>query len=348
MTKRIAVCVAFLSALCAAPSSASEQDLGQAFSELGGAIKSRPIQSARPPSSGGGEPVRILSWNVRTFGRRIKEERAAAFESILSRLFSENRNTKVLAVQEVSNEGGSTNFDAMLPGRDARWAPSFQNTSDSQDNAIFAREGAEVHCEKFVFDVGSAKSKHPARAAHIRIGDLDFTLVTLHLAFKNGDADDSRRELRHALNWLKKYLAEKTNDPDVILAGDFNLPTRAGKQISVRASEGKWAPIEDTLDTYPEFKDGGLVALVDDLTSRRQGETANNYDHFLITGDLAREEYVEGSAGVVDDETINRVEGQRDVLASDHLPISARLRTGGQGADGRLIHLDGPGTFCEQ
>ena len=347
MMKRIAVCVAVLSALCAGSSFASDNDLSQAFGDLSGAVQSKAIKSVRPPSSGGGEPVRIISWNVRTFGRRVKEERAAAFDSILSRLFNQNRNAKVLAIQEVSNEGGNTHFDEMLPGEDSRWNPSFDNTEDSQDNAFYTREGVEVDCERFVFDSGSAKSKHPARAAHMRIGDFDFTIVTLHLAFKNGDADDSRRELRHALNWLKTYLADKGNDPDVILAGDFNLPTRAGKTRSVRSSEGKWAPIEDTIDTYPEFKEGGLVALVDDLTSRRKGTPANNYDHFLLTKD-ALEEYVDGSAEAVDDESINRIEGQRGINASDHLPISARFRTGGSGADGRVIHLDGPGRFCEQ
>jgi exonuclease III len=365
MSKRIAVCAVLLSALIGSASaqplalgpassddtpsfSGSGTDLGQAFGELGGALKARPIKSVRPPSSGGGEPIRIISWNVRTFGRSVKEERAAAFDSILSRLFSENHNAKVLAIQEVSNEGGSTNFNEMLPGGDSRWNPSFDNTEDSQDNAFYTQTGVQVDCEKFVFDSGSAKSKHPVRAAHMRIGDLDFTILTLHLAFKNGDADDSKRELRHALNWLKGYLADPTNDPDVILAGDFNLPTRAGKAQSVRSSEGKWSPIEDVLETYPEFKDGGLVALVDDKTSRRKGEAANNYDHFIVTKDLYNEEYVVGSAGIVPTSTINRVEGQRGVMASDHYPISARFRIGGEGGDSRVIHQDGPGRFCEQ
>ncbi|MBI5210199.1 MAG: hypothetical protein HY927_09545 [Elusimicrobia bacterium] len=341
----------------AGPGAGFEKDVGKAFDDLSNATKAGALGKGTQDQAPAPQPLRIISWNIRVFGRGVKPEREAAVDSILERMFSEGHSGKVLAIQEVANEGGEGKFDEALPGKDSSWTPSFENTADSQDNAFFVRTGVEVDCERFLFKEGSLKSLHPARVAHVRVGDLDFTIVTLHLSFRNGDPQDSKRELRHVLRWLREYLSDPANDPDVVVAGDFNLPTRRGKESSARSREAAWTPIEDIIEDYPEFRRGPaagqdapgkteLFALVDDLTSRRKGEPANNYDHFILTGDLYREEYVEGSAGVVEPALIERAEGRHDVVASDHFPISLRLRTGGAGNDGEPIRPDGPGRLC--
>lgn len=353
-----------------APSGADAPALGPGFeANLSGVLEgvrsarpSRPLGAVRPEDMlGHGEPIRIVSWNLMNFGEGIAPERLKAYKSILEHMFTDSRSAKILAVQELgSKDRGAQQFDELLPGRDGRWNVGFGDTSDFQDNGFFTRKGIVVNCQKTLFKEGSAKSWHPARLAHMRAGNFDFTMVTLHLAFAKDEPGRTQRELKHVLDWLKEYLADPKNDPDVIITGDFNLPTRKGKEQSARGSQEKWTPIEDIIDAYPEFrseteangtgarKPTALYALVDDLTSRSDGEPANNYDHFIMTGDVYDEEYVQGSAGMIPPNYIHRVEGGRDVLVSDHYPITARFRSGGPGNDGKNIMPDGPGPVCGQ
>jgi len=295
---------------------------------------------------------RILSWNVQTFGK-LKPEREAAYE-MLGEMFSSKRSSKVLALQEVANDKGSDTFSDLLPGGGKRWNKSFQNTSDSQDNGFYTQKSVEVECDEFLFareneDGGydrDDKAQHPVRAAHMRVGDFDFTLITLHLTFKGGDTNASGEELKDILRWLENYFDNPENDPDVILAGDFNMTTRAG------ATSSRKVTLEDIIEQFPTFQrtydaDGKrvpkkteLIALVDAPTSRHKGETKNNYDHFIVSGDVYDEEYVGGSAGPIPAAFIEAAEKAHDVYVSDHLPISAGFLSKGTGNDGETIRSD--------
>ncbi len=361
---------AFLFAQDQAPAPAPVDSLGPGFeANLSGVLEgvraarqARPLGTIRPEDAlGHGEPIRIVSWNLMNFGDGIAVERLKAYKSILEHMFTDSRSAKVLAVQELgSKERGAEKFGDLLPGKEGRWNIGFGDTDDFQDNGFFTRKGIVVNCQKTLFKEGSAKSWHPARLGHMRAGNFDFTMVTVHLAFGKDQPGRTQREMKYVLDWLKEYLADPKNDPDVIITGDFNLPTRKGKEGSRRSSQGKWTPIEDIIDEYPEFrseteangngvrKPTALYALVDDQTSRADGEPANNYDHFLLTGDAFDEEYVEGSAGMIPPKFIHRVEGSRDVVVSDHYPITARFRSGGPGNNGKVILPDGPGPVCEE
>ncbi len=327
------------------------------------AEQARPLTEPRPVSPAGAKDplTRIVSWNIQTWGSNVKEGRRQAYQAILGHMFSEGRSAQVLAVQEVAHAAGAENFTGLLPGGADRWNLSFEDSKDSQDNGFYTLKGVEVDCDRLLFlgtgtageEADKGRSLHPARMAHVRVGDFDFTIITLHLTYQDGDADASKRELKEILKWLEGYFATKGHDPDVILVGDFNLPTRRGKSLSNRASEGGWMPVEDILEEHPLFrreldrqgrrkaKATELTAFVDELTSRHQGEPANNYDHFIVSGDLLDEEFIQGSAGPIPANFLHAVEKEKGVYVSDHYPISAGFRTGGKGNNGRKIKRDG-------
>ncbi len=296
---------------------------------------------------------RIISWNVQTFGN-LNPKREAAYD-MLGEMFSKKRSAKILALQEIANDTGSKKFSELLPGGEDRWNKGFQNTNDSQDNGFFTQKSVGVDCEEFLFAREDEEGRHrrrgdravhPVRAAHMRVGDFDFTLITLHLTFKGGKTAASAEELKHILRWLEDYFDNPENDPDVILAGDFNMTTEAG------ATKANKATLESVINGFPTFnrvydKDGKrvpkateMIPLVDVPTSRYKGEPKNNYDHFIISGDVYDEEYVGGSAGPIPSDFIKAVEKIHDVYVSDHLPISAGFLSKGVGNDGRAIHPD--------
>jgi len=55
---------------------------------------------------------------------------------------------------------------------------------------------------------------------------FDFTLVVVHLkAFSDFESTQTRKQQLEMLgNWVQTYLQDQNNDPDLILAGDFNEP----------------------------------------------------------------------------------------------------------------------------
>ena len=298
---------------------------------------------------------RIISWNVQTFGK-IKPEREAAFE-MLGAMFSSNRSAKILALQEVANDTGLGKFGDLLPGGKERWSGTFQNTNDSQDNGFFTQKSVTVDCEEFLFaredEDGRWRrrpelQKHPARAAHMRVGDFDFTLITLHLTFAAGETDKSGEELRNIFRWLEDYFDNPANDPDVILAGDFNMTTQKGKGDS----SSKKPVLEDIINDFPTFarmydsngkhvpRPTELISLVDVPTSRYKGSPRNNYDHFILSGDVFYEEFAHGSAGPIPSDFIEAAEKAHNIYVSDHLPISAGFQSTGAGNDGEAIKTD--------
>lgn len=291
-----------------------------------------------------GDVFQIVSWNV----QGASESRGEAAAAVLQEAAGLLSDMRVLAAQEVANARAAERLRGALPRGD--WSLSFSDTSNAQDNALLIR-GAQLFCQGPLF---AGRTAHPIWAARVRMGDFDFTLVTLHLAYRKGDASAAADELRLVLDWAAKRLAEPGRDPDLVIAGDFNLPTNKGKLASKRGGQASWTPIEELISEHPQLrpengllgrqpKASELIALVDEPSTRSRGSeaTANNYDHFLISGDVFDEEYVHASARAMPAEKVSAAERRAGRRASDHVPIAASFRMRGLGNDGRPIALDG-------
>ena len=354
MLRRWCALTAFL--YMAAPAR-GEEALSEPFAGLSSDVRSESAglneRAATPKAR---RPVvRIISWNVQAFGGNIQPEREAAFDEILGQMLSETRTARILSFQEIANGTGAAKIAGTLPGGGERWSGSFTNTDSAMDNGFFTERQVGKDCERPLFaaqDEGGRwrrdreKMMHPPHAAHMRVGDFDFTLVSVHLTFGGADRSGTARELGTLLDWVAQYLAKPGADPDVIITGDFNMPTRAGR------TDERGSTVEDVLTAHPAFGKApsgagqpmpswGLVPMVDSPTSRSKGKPVHNYDHFIMTGDAYNEEYAAGSAGGVPAEFIGAVEQRRGVQVSDHLPISAGFYTSGLGNDGRPIAPDG-------
>lgn len=295
------------------------------------------------------EEFRIISWNIQTFGRKVNPKRLAAYREILGHMFSTNRSAKIIAVQELSNAHGAAKFSELLPGGGERWNLSFQDTNDSMDNGFFSQKEVKIACEGFLFakpdrDDGDRyvrnprKALHPVRYAYMSIGDFDFTAINLHLTFRGGDKSASFEEFKNVLQWIKKYMLGPGADPDIIIMGDFNLDAAS---LNRRINYYKLFRPRKEAGGRRMAKQTELIALVTEKTSRgTDGSPVNNYDHFILSGDVFDEEYAEGSAGPVPPNFIHKVEKNQGVYLSDHYPISARFKFTGTGNDGRAIKAD--------
>lgn len=267
---------------------------------------------------------RLVSWNIQTFGD-VSDKRLKVIKPAYAAVLSTD--VFVLASQEIANEGGLGLFTSLLPG--GTWKASFEDTPDSQDNGIFFKVGhATMTAQGFLFvnpktgKPEKTKAVHPIRWAHLRVNDFDFMLLSLHLTFKSGDARASKAELFALLDWLKDYLKRPDHDPDIIIAGDYNLPSDKGKGLSQRSNVKSWLPIESMINEHGTFVEDSnrLLVLIDEPTSRPDKKPANNYDHFIMTQSAFKKLI---RAGRVPITLIDATDKGKDGRVSDHYPIEA-------------------------
>ena len=284
------------------------------------------------PAGDGANVGRLVSWNVQTLGKKASKGKRDALRLGLGRALA-GAGPSILAAQEVANDKGAETLSRQLPNEGRGWTMSFEDTSDSMNNAIYTGPGVRLDCSG---NLNLEGVRHPPHMAHVTVGDADFTVLSVHLSYNKGDAASSADELKIIMAWVRAEAAKPGADPDFIIAGDFNLPTGRGKELSARSADRSWEPIEEALGA-------GFTALVDEPTSRRgREESANNYDHFLVSDDFLDEELI--AAGAVDEREVVMAERSAGTRASDHFPIALTFRKSGAGPNGKAIALDGAST----
>jgi exonuclease III len=303
-------------------------DLSDTFRDLWNRFRGRPAPQA--PAGDDAALGRLVSWNVQTLGKKASQAKQDALRLGLGRALR-GAGTTVFAAQEIANDAGAEILARALPDGGRGWETSFEDTPDAQDNGLYFSRGVQVDCAATLSIEGV---EHSPRMAHVKIGDADFTVLSVHLSYAKGDATASNAELALILGWIREKMAKPGADQDFVIAGDFNLPTRRGKALSARSGDRSWDPLEDTIGD-------GFEALVDEPTSRRGREAAaNNYDHFIVSRHFADSLLV--VAGAVDEAEVALAERETGVRASDHFPIAMTFRKAGAGRDGKPIATDGP------
>jgi uncharacterized protein (TIGR03437 family) len=289
----------------------------------------------------------LVCWNVQVGGVSTSPTatRPPMVRDALHKMFGGSY--QVLAAEEVSSTDNADVMIELLPGSGPEWKYSFFDSTDTMDNGIWYRRSVVLGASAPLFVTAEANSAgkivtdptralHPPIAAHVAVGDFDFTLINIHLRFDDGDTEQAARELRVLLDYLDSYFQQPGHDPDVIICGDFNTPSLLSGQ---RGKGG--ITVDGVIDADPRFQTGErrLAVAVHEPTSRTSaangGEPANNYDHFIFSADVM-EELVQArrvSTNILTDHALD----PEQALTSDHFPIVSFFRT--RGPD---VHRDLP------
>lgn len=288
----------------------------------------------------------IISWNIQVGGTSTASDspRPQMVWSALGGMYSGTY--QLLAAQEVPNSDSAEYLRRLLPGgRVAVWMSAFIDSTDSMDNGFWyrtsGRNGAFLR-DSFLLSTtdrrdsagriiaDESRAVHPPHVAQFEVGDFDFTIISLHLTFANGDTSESVRELRGILDYLDWYFDQPDHDPDVIVCGDFNIPS----VMSGQTGRGG-ITLDDVFDRDPRFQIGErrFVVTVHEPTSRSSaangGGPARNYDHCVLSADTL-EEFIQArrvSTNILTDHP----EDPEARLTSDHFPIVALFKTRGEG-----------------
>jgi endonuclease/exonuclease/phosphatase family metal-dependent hydrolase len=249
--------------------------------------------------------------------------------------------TKSWEHRKIPNSESAEFLRTLLPGGSSVWDSAFTDTTDSMDNSFWYKSSAFLRDSFLLLTTDrrdsagrvipdEARALHPPQVAHYEVGDFDFTLITLHLTFADGDTAESMREFRAILDYLDWYFTQPDHDPDVIVCGDFNTPSVLSGQTGRNG-----ITLDEVFDSDPRFQTGErrFAITVHDPTSRSPvasgGGPARNYDHCVVSAD-AMEEFVQArrvSTNIFTDHP----EDPEARLTSDHFPIVAFFKTRGDG-----------------
>ncbi len=225
--------------------------------------------------------VLIATWNVRGYPE-TQQPRRDWFHNKLIEISPD-----IICVQEIADQD---RVDKFLATETHFTSAAFLDSSDGQDNAIFVADWVEIE------DMPDPNGfLYPAQAAYVSYRGFDAVIVTIHLAWTNIAIRDQEKVLLEnvVLGMLQK-------DPDVIIAGDFNITEQE---------------IQELADSI------GMEVMVppgqDGVGTTHAG---NRYDHFLISPDLESEEAI-----ACEIQTFPGEEIAEEV--SDHLPVLAVFST---------------------
>ncbi len=256
------------------------------------------IEAAKIPSSKLDETLNIATWNIREFGKKKRTEAAIHYIAEIIGQFD------LVAIVELRDNLGD--LQRILPILGPYWDVIY---SDMIPDAGGNRERI---C--YVFDTravcfnGLAAQATPPRqkkgteyinetgwwrapyVASFKAGNYDFMAFTTHVRW--GDSDAARlAEIQLLANWLgAKFKEPYAEDKDIIVMGDFNIPSRTDPMFQALISKGLQIP---------------KALAADDFGSNLARD--KRYDQILHYSTMA--------------DTFTNAGGVLDFYASDHKPL---------------------------
>lgn len=239
---------------------------------------------------------KISSWNLNNFGKKASVSpeysgRRMAMKSVLDELAPD-----ILAVQEMLSGKGAFVFQDMA-GENFSYRCSKFSGTQHQGNCVYWNN-KRFRIKDVIYP--DLDTQHPPLAVYLedKITGFDFFIISVHLKFGKS-VHDRVDELCRILEFTRDEIIQR--DPDVIIAGDFNLPL-------------------ELINEY--IQEDVFTAYIGGFTSRkRDGSGASNYDHFIVSGTITEKNLSEQKPQIASDMVLSVENKFDDVRISDHFPV---------------------------
>jgi endonuclease/exonuclease/phosphatase family metal-dependent hydrolase len=213
------------------------------------ALKAR-IATAKIPSSKIDETLNIATWNIREFGKVRRTEAAIHYIAEILGQFD------LIGIVELRDN--LTDLGRVLQILGPTWRAVY---SDMIPDAGGNRERLGfIYDKRAVIFNGLAAEANPPRTkkgeeylsensfwrspyiASFKSGNFDFVVLSTHIRW--GDSNAARlAEISRLADWIEAKRQEKSNeDKDLIVMGDFNIPSRADPMFKALTSHGLQIP----------------------------------------------------------------------------------------------------------
>jgi len=208
------------------------------------------IELSKIPSSKLDETINVATWNIREFGKKRRSEAAVHYIAEILGQFD------IIGIVELRDD--LNDLKRVLNILGPYWRAIY---SDMIPDAGGNRERiAYVYDKRSISFNGLAAEANPPRTkkgteyladiswwrspymASFKSGNFDFVLLTTHIRW--GDNEKNRvREISLLADWVDAKRKEKNvEDKDIIVMGDFNIPSRKSPLFEAMVSKGLIIP----------------------------------------------------------------------------------------------------------
>jgi endonuclease/exonuclease/phosphatase family metal-dependent hydrolase len=208
------------------------------------------IKAAKIPSSKLDETINVATWNVREFGKRPRSEAAIHYiAEILGQfdligLVELRDNLEDLArVLTILGPYWRAVYSDMIPdpgGNRERIAYLYDKRAATFNG--LAAEANEPRKKKGLEYLPEKSFWRAPYVASFRSGNFDFVALTTHVRW--GDSEAARtEELARLADWIEGKRKEKySEDKDIVVMGDFNIPSRTDEMFKAITKHGLQIP----------------------------------------------------------------------------------------------------------
>jgi predicted extracellular nuclease len=267
------------------------------------------------PEFGEENTLEIVSWNIEQFpkhGATVSDVK----EIIL------DLDVDIYAVQEINSAFEFQNLlDSLnaVPGGDFYDGRLNEKSSFLKTGIIFKKSLVEVVDSTYLFIGDNDFAGRPPYALYLRAQKnnqmFDFTLIVLHLkAF--GDPESQNRR-RGAINKLEEYIKNQSqqtgNDPDYIIAGDWN------DELDDPPPDNVFLPFLDEPADYRFLTESFAGSNTE--YSYIGGNFRSLIDHIMITGSIDSS-YTNITPKII---KIDQFFNLYDNEVSDHRPVASKF-----------------------
>ena len=297
------------------------------------------IAAAGLPSSKLDETLLVATWNVRELGKKPRLDASLHYIAEVLGCFD------LVCLVEVRDD--VRDLSTVLRYLGPYWRVVFSDyiadDGGTRERVAFVYDERAVLFTGLASNMLSARTRHgveyvdeiswwrPPYLASFRAGNFDFLVVGAHIRW--GDTQANRqRELEKLADWIAGRSREKfVYDKDIVLVGDFNIPSTKSALYEAVTAKGLPAP-------------AGILGIEHGSNLAKD----KRYDQILVAPQFP--ESVTGRAGVLDifgasfqplyEGIATKTDAQLTFEVSDHLPLWMEMNTDDDGY--RLEQILGP------
>lgn len=191
-----------------------------------------PDEEINIPAAGSANSLEVVSWNIEMFPKT-----ASTVSDVVEII--RDLDVDIIAMQEITSVQAFQQIVDSLPEYDGRVGTGATNGFALWPALLFRKSLVTLVSETYLFTNDSylfPRAPYEVRLIAEKNGEIfDFRLLVLHLKASSGSENEARR--RGAIQALENYLATRlqnsANDPDYVLAGDWNdlLEDPAGSNV---------------------------------------------------------------------------------------------------------------------
>lgn len=208
------------------------------------------IAASNIPSSKLDESINIATWNIREFGRKKRTEPAIHYIAEILGQFDligvvelRDNLTDLGRVLKILGPYWRAVFSDMIPdpgGNRERIAYVYDKRA-----VVFnglAAEANEPRKKKGFEYLSESSFWRSPYIASFKSGNFDFVALTTHIRW--GEGEEPRKfELERLADWIEaKRLEEHKEDKDLIVMGDFNIPSKTSPLFKAITKHGLQLP----------------------------------------------------------------------------------------------------------